>query len=136
MSSSIERVVGEMVKLTTSEHKPNINELWMQLKELNAIKWSVKQQGYALGRTVYEAIQQIPVPKSPETFSLPCKPSTQSDLQTDWFVYWMSELQSAPLPHRKLWEFAWILQNLHSRNLISACKKGLGFGCGEEPLPS
>ena len=136
MSGSIIDAVNSMVRMTTDESKPNINDLWLQLKDLNAIKWTVKQQGYAIASQIYDEIKKIPVPQAPENFSLPCKASTQSDLQSDWFVYWMSELKSAPVPHRKLWEFAWILQNLYSRNLISAGKKGLGFGCGEEPLPS
>jgi 2-polyprenyl-3-methyl-5-hydroxy-6-metoxy-1,4-benzoquinol methylase len=128
--------VENLVEHTKPDGQPNINALWLQLKELNAIKWSVKQQGYLIGRAVYEGLCRKEVPTSVAKKTLTSKPSTQADLETDWFVYWMAQLMSAPLPHRKLWEFAWILQNLHAHGMLEEGKRALGFGCGEEPLPS
>lgn len=40
------------------------------------------------------------------------------------------------VPHRKVWEFAYILAVLQSKDMLSPGKRGLGFGTGEEPLPS
>lgn len=37
---------------------------------------------------------------------------------------------------RKFWEFAYIAQALFERGLLEKGKKGLGFACGTEPLPS
>jgi SAM-dependent methyltransferase len=128
--------VEELVDHTKPDGQPNINALWLQLKELNAIKWSLKQQGYLIGRTLYEELCKKEVPNTAAKEPLTSKPSTQADLETDWFVYWMAQLMSAPLPHRKLWEFAWILQNLHAHGMLAEGKRALGFGCGEEPLPS
>ena len=39
-------------------------------------------------------------------------------------------------PHRKIWEFAYILSALQSRSLLKPGMRGLGFGTGQEPLPS
>lgn len=141
MSAALERdrlsaALSELVAMTKSDGQPNINSLWLALMDLNAIKWSVKQQGYALGRKVYEHTSTLPVPASPGNFTVNCKPSTQSDVQSPWFLYWMEQLQSAPLPHRKLWEYAWILQNLHGHRKLVGGMRGVGFGCGTEPLPS
>jgi hypothetical protein len=136
LKSQIEKTVGQLVNLTRDDGSPNINQLWMHLKELNAIKWSVKQSGYSIARTVFENVSAREVPKAPPSFLLKCKPSTQSDLETDWFVYWMNQLKCAPLPHRKLWEFSWFLQNLYALGLLAEGKRAIGFGCGEEPLPS
>jgi len=46
------------------------------------------------------------------------------------------EIQSAPRFNRKQWEFAYILQVLHVRGLIRQGARGLGFGCGKEPIPA
>lgn len=133
---AIKSVVEEMTAHVDINGRPNINSLWSQLKELNAIKWSVKNQGYAISKEVYHKILSRPIPSKPLFQYLNCKPSTQFDVESEWFRYWMYQLQTAPLPHRKLWEFAWILQNLHAHGLLRENVKGLGFGCGEEPLPS
>lgn len=128
--------LAQAVHLTTKDGRPNINELWMVLKELNAVKWSLKQQGYSIGRAVYEKIGSMDVPPEPGEIALSWRCSTQEDVESPWFRYWTSQLNVAPLPHRKLWEFAYILQTLHQYSLISEGRSGIGFGCGEEPLPS
>jgi SAM-dependent methyltransferase len=105
-------------------------------KEFNAIKWYVKQNGYNLSRSVFELIKTLPTVKDPVQAELKSKCSTQDDIESDWFRYWMAELRLAPLPHRKLWEFAFVLQNLYQSGFLKPGLSGIGFGCGEEPLPS
>jgi 2-polyprenyl-3-methyl-5-hydroxy-6-metoxy-1,4-benzoquinol methylase len=39
-------------------------------------------------------------------------------------------------PHRKTWEFAFILSVLQSKGMVAPGRRGLGFGTGQEPLPS
>ena len=128
--------LAESVKLLTEDSKPNINALWTDLKELNAIKWSMKQQGFAIGAEVFKRVAASDLPSHPESFVMKSKPATQADVESPWFRYWMNEIQSAPLPHRKLWEFAYILQNMHGLGVLKPGSRALGFGCGEEPLPS
>jgi hypothetical protein len=42
---------------------------------------------------------------------------------------------NAQLPHRKLWEFAFILAALKCKGVLEPGRRGLGFGTGTEPLP-
>jgi hypothetical protein len=105
-------------------------------KEVNALRWYVKQNGYNLSRSVFEHIKSLPAVKEPVQAELKSKCSTQADIESDWFRYWMSELQTAPLPHRKLWEYAFILQAIYQFGFLKPGISGIGFGCGEEPLPS
>lgn len=70
-----------------------------------------------------------------------------SDFETKWFLHWEKTLNQYIKHnednnrvlygyHRKLWEFVVILQALKERGLLLTGKSGLGFACGEEPLPS
>jgi SAM-dependent methyltransferase len=64
--------------------------------------------------------------------------------RSDWYARWAKRL-GFPDPssdadpasfHRKMWEFAAILQTLEQRGLLTEGKKGLGFAVGLEPLPA
>jgi SAM-dependent methyltransferase len=57
-------------------------------------------------------------------------------VESAWFAYWAGRLKAAPIYHRKLWEFCYILQALFDVGALRAGKRCIGFGCGEEPLPS
>lgn len=136
MKESFLKNLASSVKLLTEDNKPNINELWAELKDLNAIKWSMKQQGFAIGAEVFKRVAASDVPSHPDSSVMNSKPSTQADVESPWFRYWVNEIHCAPLPHRKLWEFAYILQNMHGLGVLKPGFRALGFGCGEEPLPS
>jgi 2-polyprenyl-3-methyl-5-hydroxy-6-metoxy-1,4-benzoquinol methylase len=47
-----------------------------------------------------------------------------------------AEIHEPPRLHRKQWEFAYILQVLKKHGKLKPGSKGLGFGCGREPLPA
>lgn len=40
------------------------------------------------------------------------------------------------MPHRKIWEFAFIVAALEEKGMLAPGRRGLGFGTGQEPLPS
>jgi SAM-dependent methyltransferase len=61
---------------------------------------------------------------------------TSTDWKSEWLPYWASQLGLQPALHRKIWEFAFITQALHGRNMLRNGRSGLGFGCGKEPLAS
>jgi 2-polyprenyl-3-methyl-5-hydroxy-6-metoxy-1,4-benzoquinol methylase len=42
----------------------------------------------------------------------------------------------AVLYHRKIWELCYVLQALDERGVLTPGTRGLGFGCGQEPIPS
>ena len=60
---------------------------------------------------------------------------TQSELQTDRFQKWAKILREPHMNlHRKLWEWCFITDVLHSEGLLRQGKAGLGFAVGREPL--
>lgn len=132
----IKAVVSSLLPLTNSQGQPNINELWSLVNDTTAIRLNIKNFGYELGRRLAPALADIPSASEPARRNLVSKPTTQADIESPWFVYWCKELRTAPIYHRKLWEFAFMLQALYDADLIRPGVKGVGFGCGEEPLAS
>ena len=61
---------------------------------------------------------------------------TASQFRSQIYLKWCEELREAPRLHRKQWEFVYILQGLASAGKLGAQSRGLGFGCGREPLPA
>jgi Methyltransferase domain len=62
--------------------------------------------------------------------------ATQAQCSSDAFLYWCAEtrLPHPPIFHRKLWEYAYILQALSEAGMLAPGRRGLGFGVGKEPL--
>ncbi len=125
-----------LVQRTTPEGRPNINPLGLVTHDLHALKLSVKALGYRLARDMATVLPRLDTSQEPRQHGLTSKASTQADIETSWFVHWCRVLQVTPLYHRKLWEFAWALQCLHEAGMLQAGRRGIGFGCGEEPIPS
>jgi len=61
---------------------------------------------------------------------------TQSQYDSPALKHWVAELKEEPRYHSKQWEYSFILQAISERGLMAPGKKGLGFGVGQEPLPS
>lgn len=59
---------------------------------------------------------------------------TASQLHESIYSYWLTEIGQELTYHRKPWEYVYILQVLTKFNLLRSGVKGLGFGCGKEPL--
>jgi 2-polyprenyl-3-methyl-5-hydroxy-6-metoxy-1,4-benzoquinol methylase len=55
-------------------------------------------------------------------------------MESDVFTSWARQMKHPPMFHRKLWEYAYILQALEETNCLLPGKKGLGFGVGTEPI--
>lgn len=96
---------------------------------------NIKNLGYELGRLLAERDLRRTVTR-PVPVKLTSKLCVQDDFATDWLSYWCQELRTAPYYHRKIWELCYICQVLFSEGKLAAGRRGLGFGCGQEPLPS
>jgi SAM-dependent methyltransferase len=96
---------------------------------------NVKNLGYELGRVLAERDLRRTVTE-PGLTKLRSKLCSQDDFATDWLSYWCQELRTAPYYHRKIWEFCYICQVLFAEGKLAPDYRGLGFGCGQEPLPS
>jgi hypothetical protein len=64
------------------------------------------------------------------------KGATQADVESRWFRYWCGQLKAAPVYHRKLWEYAYTLQAFYETGVMKPGGRMLGFGVGDEPIPS
>lgn len=135
ISMTDEEKLQELLALTRANGEPNINVLWRIAKDLEAIKLNIKFFGYELAKRLAEALPP-PDQRGFRPIDLHCKPSTQADLEADWSRHWSGQLKIAHVFHRKVWEFAYVLQALKQLGCLRPGAKGLGFGCGEEPLPS
>jgi len=124
-----------LLRLTQSEAKPNINALTMVLRDMTAMKFNLKFFGYEMARKLAEQLPPAPT-GGPYEINLFSKTSTQADLEAEWTRHWTSQLGIAHIFHRKLWELSYVLQTIWQTGNMAPGKRGLGFGCGEEPLPS
>ncbi len=61
---------------------------------------------------------------------------THAQIESAIYQHWLSRMKEPPRRHRKLWEFAYILQVLSEHQMLQPGRRGLGFGVGTEPLPA
>jgi 2-polyprenyl-3-methyl-5-hydroxy-6-metoxy-1,4-benzoquinol methylase len=61
---------------------------------------------------------------------------THEQITSPAYARWCEAMKVAPRPHRKQWEFVWILAALDRAGALRPGARLLGFGCGREPLPS
>lgn len=88
----------------------------------------------ALYRAFVGTDQPAVVPPQPVPFSSTlCQ---QAHFGYDQYRYWARALKETPKFYRKQWEFVFIAQALFERGFLSAGKRGLVFGAGQEPLPA
>ncbi len=127
--------LAALLKLTNAESQPNLNPLLLKINSIDALALSVKYFGYELARALAEALPKGAA-RPPQHIGLKSKPSTQADLESDWVGTWCDALKIPVVFHRKVWELCYVLQALYENGCLSPGAKGLGFGCGEEPMPS
>lgn len=124
-----------MLSLINEKSQPNSNELNTAVRNIPAAYLTIKNFGYELARSMAAAL-----PARTDTIAehvgLTCRASTQADLESTWAAHWCGQLQMPVLFHRKVWELAYVLQAIHEHGHIREGARGLGFGCGVEPLPS
>jgi hypothetical protein len=104
-------------------------------READLLALNIKNFGHELGRQWLGTNPPRTVAEPPGR-PLPWKPSTQADFESDWLHHWCGALKVGVRPHRKLWEYAWLLQNLHAHGMLAGERRAIGFGCGKEPLPA
>lgn len=61
---------------------------------------------------------------------------TASQFESDEYLSWCKRLNKEPQKYRKLWEFVFILSALEQSGVLKSGSSGIGFGTGQEPLPS
>lgn len=61
---------------------------------------------------------------------------TASQCLEQRYLYWCREMKSPARLGRKQWEFVFILETLFQHGMLAPGRRGLGFGCGREPMPA
>jgi hypothetical protein len=64
------------------------------------------------------------------------RPPLIADTTRPSFAYWCEALRCFVRPHRKLWEFSQVLQTFYEYGVLVPGARVLGFGVGDEPIPS
>ena len=96
----------------------------------------IKNLGYELGRLLAEKDFAGRAVLAAERTRLKSKLCTQDDFASDWLHFWCREMLAAPIYHRKIWELCYVAQALFAEGMLATGRRGIAFGCGEEPLPS
>ncbi len=135
-NADIHQKLEQLLALVTDKQTPNINCLWGIAKDIQAIKLNIKFFGYDLAKRLSDALPANDNPANPGVLGLKSKPSTQDDIESAWVAYWAKKLDMAVVYHRKVWELCYVMQALQDGKALGAGKRGLGFGCGEEPISS
>lgn len=122
-------------RLVDEASRPKLDPDTLRLRDLPAMALNIKFFGYELARRAAEGLPSRS-DLALRHVGLASKPSTQSDLESDWAAYWCNKLRIPVIFHRKIWEFVFLLQALAENSMLDPGRRGLGFGCGEEPIPS
>jgi len=80
---------------------------------------------------------RIPWREGPPSLARPVSQlCTAAQLEEPDYAAWCAAIGEAPRPHRKQWEFVWILSVLRAAGVFRPGARVLGFGVGAEPLPA
>lgn len=127
--------LAQIAALLTERSQPNRDALAKVSRDIDVLALNVKAMGYRLAQDLAAALPPREGTVA-RRVSLGSKPSTQADLESDWAAHWCAELKIPVIYHRKLWEFAYVLQTAFNARLLRPGTRGLGFGVGIEPLAS
>ena len=59
---------------------------------------------------------------------------TSGQMEGPLYERWCALARDTRVKHRKVWEWVYILEVLKQHGMLAEGKRGLGFGCGTEPL--
>lgn len=114
---------------------PQINPLTVALRDIELLRMNCKSIVFDL-LAAGDAQLPVDVLASPSQHDPGSHPCRQADFSSPWLRYWLQQLRIPIRHNRKLWEYAFICQSLHVHGMLAGGSAGIGFGCGEEPLPS
>ncbi|TYQ26253.1 class I SAM-dependent methyltransferase [Pseudanabaena sp. UWO310] len=120
----------------SKEGQPNINELNLLLRDIKSMRLNIKNFGYELAKDLRRDNLDMDEELSFQPINLQSKATTQEDIESKWLKYWCQQLKIDPIYHRKIWELCYVPQAIYNHFGDKQELTGIGFGCGQEPLPS
>ena len=75
-------------------------------------------------------------PEEPSLEKVTSQVATTYQCFEPYYKEWCNIMRSPARMNRKQWEFVYILEALRQMRCIAEDKRGLGFGCGQEPIPA
>jgi SAM-dependent methyltransferase len=133
-SRLIRKEIARSTELVDELGRPNINPIWIRTRNEPIISRNIKNFGYQMARQL--AAQRANTPGELMNLPVKSKATRQADVESSWFAYWCAQLGIPVTYHRKIWEYCFLLQTLHDEKLLLPGRNGLGFACGQEPIPS
>jgi hypothetical protein len=121
----------KMFGLTSGTGQPNFSIIAERLRSLPAFSINTKLFGHELAEKYYPCGRK---PSKNDKFVPKWGASIYDDFCQQWFFDTCEELHINPILHRKVWEETYVVNTL--RPHLTAGKKGIVFGVGEERLPS
>ncbi len=128
-------ILRRLLALVTKDSQPNLNALNDIVKNVRILQLNMKAFGYDLAQRMAAALPE-PAETEARVVGLSSKASVQRDIESDWVAHWARELKTGVIYHRKLWELTYVLQALFEHGQLEPGRRGLGYGCGAEPIPS
>ena len=131
---SLRTEIARSSEFVDAQGQPNLGPLSPGRRNERIVAWNIKNLGYEMARLL--AGSRPAIEGAAANLQVTSRTTRQADFETPWFAYWCAQLKMAPIYHRKIWEYCFLLQSLHDEGLLVPGKTGLGFACGREPIPS
>lgn len=88
----------------------------------------------AISASVYRP--RLPAMNADAAPFMPFSSCSTADFLHPSYKEWCARIGSAPVMHRKMWEWVFVLQHLDKAGMLRAGRRGICFGVGQESLPA
>lgn len=131
-SRSLEGLILEFIQ--SKEFEDKYGSRFLQ----NEGMYSIKEIDLTIASVMFDIRQSIERSKEnePSLENISSQLCTASQFSSDIYKKWCDKFNERPRLHRKQWEFVYTLEALYSKGCFGEGSRGLGFGCGKEPLPA
>lgn len=105
---------------------------------IDALEGRAKEIDLDIARVMFHIKQEIvrDANLEPSLEAISSQLCTATQFSSPIYKQWCDQFHEAPRLHRKQWEFVYVLEALNATGVLSPGKRGIGFGCGKEPLPA
>lgn len=93
-----------------------------------------QKPGDFLKEPMPEALRQYESRGEPSLDRVGWQLVTSRQMEGPLYERWCALVRDTRVKHRKVWEWVYILEVLKQHGMLAEGKRGLGFGCGREPL--